>query len=82
MLLLRMVDPRLETDAAEAFALKMLFFSPVIFPLTVILAPIIVSKGPLLFFGVYCVLMLIILAICRITCWQKRPKEKWLASPV
>jgi ESS family glutamate:Na+ symporter len=82
MLLLRMVDPQLETDAAEAFALKMLFFSPVIFPLTIILTHAIVSKGPLLFFGIYCVLMLIILAICRVTCWQKRPKEKWLASPV
>ena len=82
MLLLRMVDPRLETDAAEAFALKMLFFSPVMFPLSVILAPIIVSRGPLLFFGIYCALLIIILAICRATCWQDRPREKWLASPV
>jgi ESS family glutamate:Na+ symporter len=82
MLLLRMVDPRLETDAAEAFALKMLFFSPVMFPISVILAPIIVARGPLLFFGIYCALMIIILAICRATCWQDRPKEKWLASAV
>jgi ESS family glutamate:Na+ symporter len=72
MLLLRMIDPKLETDAAEAFALKMVFFSPVMFPMTMILLPFIVSKGPLLFLGVYIALMLIIIAICRVFCWQKR----------
>jgi len=81
MLLLRMMDPRLETDAAEAFALKMFFFSPVMFPMTMILMPFIVSKGAFFFLGVYLVLMLVVLAICRLTCWQKRPGIKWFAKP-
>jgi ESS family glutamate:Na+ symporter len=72
MLLLRMIDPRLETDAAESFALKMVFFSPVMFPMTMILVPFIVSKGPVLFMGIYVALMLIIIFICRIFCWQER----------
>ena len=76
ILLLRMMDPKLETDAAESFALKMVFFSPVIFPMTMILVPLIVSKGPLIFLGIYVALMLIILAICRVLCWQKRPFAK------
>ena len=59
MLLLRMIDPKLETDAAESFALKMVFFSPVMFPMTMILVPFIVSKGPVLFMGIYVALMLI-----------------------
>jgi ESS family glutamate:Na+ symporter len=75
MLLLRMMDPKLETDAAEAFALKMVFFSPVMFPMTMIMLPFIVSKGPLLFLGIYVALMLIILAVCWITCWKKASRQ-------
>lgn len=78
MLLLKMMDPRMETGAAEAFALKMFFFSPVMFPMTMIMMPLVVSKGPLLILGVYLALMLFVLLICRLTCWQKRPVQKWL----
>ncbi len=77
MLLLRMMDPRLNTGAAEAFALKMFFFSPVMFPMTMILMPFIVSKGPALFLLIYVALMAFVLLICRLTCWQKREKVKW-----
>ena len=77
MLLLRMMDPRLNTGAAEAFALKMFFFSPVMFPITMILMPFIVSKGPALFLLIYVALMAFLLLICRLTCWQKREKVKW-----
>jgi ESS family glutamate:Na+ symporter len=77
MLLLRMMDPRLNTGAAEAFALKMFFFSPVMFPMTMILMPFIVSKGPALFLLIYVALMAFLLLICRLTCWQKREKVKW-----
>lgn len=77
MLLLRMMDPLLNTGAAEAFALKMFFFSPVMFPMTMILMPFIVSKGPALFLLIYVALMAFVLLICRLTCWQKREKVKW-----
>lgn len=77
MLLLRMMDPRLNTGAAEAFALKMFFFSPVMLPMTMILMPFIVSKGPALFLLIYVALMAFVLLICRLTCWQKREKVKW-----
>jgi ESS family glutamate:Na+ symporter len=80
MLLLRMMDPRLKTGAAEAFALKMFFFSPVMFPMTMILMPFIVKKGPVVFLGVYLVLMLLVLIICRLTCWQKRPVKRWFGN--
>jgi len=80
MLLLKMMDPRLKTGAAEAFALKMFFFSPVMFPMTMILMPFIVKKGPVVFLGVYLVLMLLILIICRLTCWQKRPVKRWFGN--
>ena len=80
MLLLKMMDPRLKTGAAEAFALKMFFFSPVMFPMTMILMPFIVKKGPVVFLGVYLALMLLILIICRLTCWQKRPVMRWLGA--
>jgi len=80
MLLLRMIDPRLKTGAAEAFALKMFFFSPIMFPMTMIMMPFIVKKGPVVFLVVYLVLMLIILLICRLTCWQKRPVVRWFGS--
>jgi len=72
-----MMDPRLNTGAAEAFALKMFFFSPVMFPMTMILMPFIVSKGPALFLLIYVALMAFVLLICRLTCWQKREKVKW-----
>ncbi|UCH92132.1 MAG: hypothetical protein JSV88_17790 [Candidatus Aminicenantes bacterium] len=78
MLLLRMVDPRFETDAAEAFALKMFLYSPVVFPLTIGLLPFIVSLGPLLFLGFYCGAMLIVFVICRAVTWQRREKIKWV----
>ena len=80
MLLLRMMDPRLTSGAAEAFALKMFFFSPIMFPMTMILMPFIVKKGPVVFLGVYLALMLVILVICRLTCWQKRPVQRWFGS--
>ena len=80
MLLLKMMDPRLKTGAAEAFALKMFFFSPVMFPMTMILMPFIAKKGPILFLGVYLALMLFILVICRLTCWQKRPVKRWFGN--
>ena len=80
MLLLRMMDPRLKSGAAEAFALKMFFFSPIMFPMTMILMPFIVKKGPIVFLGVYLALMLVILVICRLTCWQKRPVQRWFGS--
>jgi hypothetical protein len=51
------------------------------FPMTMILMPFIVSKGAFFFLGVYLVLMLVVLAICRLTCWQKRPGIKWFAKP-
>jgi ESS family glutamate:Na+ symporter len=80
MLLLRMMDPRLKTGAAEAFALKMFFFSPVMFPMTMILMPFIAKMGPIVFLGIYLVLMLLVLIICRLTCWQKRPVERWFGN--
>lgn len=78
MILLRMIDPRLETGAAEAFALKMFFFSPIMFPMTMILMPFIVAKGPIFFLIVYIMLMVVVLVICRLTCWQRRPGMVWL----
>ncbi len=80
LLLLRMVDPRIETDAAEALALKMVLFSPVMFPLTMILLPFIVSKGPLLFVGVFGLAMIVVLGICRLVSWHKRPAASWLGE--
>jgi len=80
MLLLRMMDPRLKTGAAEAFALKMFFFSPVMFPMTMILMPFIAKMGPIVFLGIYLVLMLLVLIICRLTCWQKRPVKRWFGN--
>jgi len=80
MLLLRMMDPRLKTGAAEAFALKMFFFSPVMFPMTMILMPFIAKMGPIVFLGIYLVLMLLVLIICRLTCWQKRPVRRWFGN--
>jgi len=80
MLLLRMMDPRLKTGAAEAFALKMFFFSPVMFPMTMILMPFIAKMGPIVFLGIYLVLMLLVLIICRLACWQKRPVKRWFGN--
>lgn len=80
MLLLRMIDPRLQTGAAEAFALKMFFFSPIMFPMTMILLPFIVSEGPLLFLLIYLALMALVLLICRFTCWQNRPGMQWFGK--
>ena len=77
MLLLRMVDPRLETDAAEAFALKMFLFTPVVFPLVVALMPAMVSDGPGFFLLACCLAMLVILGCCRALTWQKRSGSIW-----
>ncbi|MCD4676144.1 MAG: hypothetical protein K8S18_09145 [Desulfobacula sp.] len=77
LLLLRMIDPRMETGAAEAMALKMVFFSPIIFPMTMIVAPFVISEGPLLILLIHLALMLLVLLICRLTCWKKRPIMKW-----
>ncbi len=75
MLLLRMVDPRLETDAAEAFALKIFLFTPVVFPLTVALMPAMVSRGPGFFLIVYCLAMVVILGLCRALTWQRNERR-------
>ena len=72
MLMLRMVDPRLETDALQAFALKMFLFSPIMFPAVLLLMPLIVARGALFFLPIVLALMLLILGICRLTCWQRR----------
>ncbi len=77
MLLLKMMDPRFNTGTAEAFALKMFFFSPIMFPMTMIIMPLIISKGALMFLLIYLGLMALVLLICRLTCWQNRPSMKW-----
>lgn len=80
LILLRMTDPRLETDAAEALALKMFLFSPIVTPSTMIVMPLLVKKGPLFFLIIYGALMLLVLGLCRLFTWQKRPKIKWFGK--
>ena len=80
LLLLRMADPRFDTDAAEALALKMFLFSPIVFPSTMILLPFLVSKGPLVFVIGYVLAMLAVLVLARIVFWQKRSSIKWFGE--
>jgi hypothetical protein len=55
----------------------MFFFSPVMFPMTMIMMPFIVKMGPAVFLGIYLALMLLVLVICRLTCWQNRSGVRW-----
>lgn len=80
LLLLRMADPRLETDAAEALALKMFLFSPVVTPMTMLILPFIVKKGPGLFLGIYVAAMVLVLVLCRIFTWKHRPEVRWFGG--
>ena len=77
LLLLRMVDPRFETDAAEALALKMFMFSPIMTPATMLMLPLLISWGPGAVIGLYLVLMAVVLGLCRWLTWQKRPRVGW-----
>jgi len=79
LLLLKIVDPQFETDAAEAFGLKMFFTSPTMVPMLFFVSPFVVSKGPLFILIVYLILMLAVIAICRAFCWEKRPTVKWFS---
>jgi ESS family glutamate:Na+ symporter len=76
LLLLKMADPRFETDAAEALALKMFLFSPIVTPMTMLMLPALVKKGPEMFIGIFAVAMILVLLLCRIFVWQSPGKTK------
>lgn len=80
LLLLKIVDPQFETDAAEAFGLKMFFTSPTMVPMLFFISPLVVSQGPLTILIAYIILMAALLGICRILCWEKRPEVKWFGK--
>ncbi len=71
LLLLKMADPRFETDAAEALALKMFLFSPIVTPMIILILPALVKNGPNMFIGIFVVAMIVMLLLCRIFFWQK-----------
>jgi len=71
LLLLKMADPRFETDAAEALALKMFLFSPIITPIAMLSLPMMVKSGPNLFIGIYLLAMVVVLLLCRLFFWRK-----------
>ncbi len=78
MLLLRSVDPELETGAAEAFGLKMFFTSPTMVPMLMLISPVVVSRGPLFVLGIYLAGMIAIIVGLRAFAWIKRPDVKWI----
>lgn len=78
MLLLRSVDPELETGAAEAFALKMFFISLTMVPMLTLLSPIVASKGAFFVLCVYIAAMLALIVIPRAVAWIRRPEVKWI----
>ena len=75
LLLLKMADPRFETNAAEALALKMFLFSPIITPMTMLILPALVKHGPNMFIGIFILAMIVVLVLCRIFTWQKPFKQ-------
>ena len=70
LLLLRMIDPELKTGAAEAFALKMFLFSPVMFPVVMISMRPALAAGPLLTGLASAGISLFAVIACRVLCWK------------
>lgn len=78
LLLLRTVDPGLQTDAADAFAIKMFLTSPTMVPLMIAISSAITSRGPALIMlwmvgGSVAVYLLSLLVGWR----QTRPGPSW-----
>ncbi len=71
MLLLRSVDPELETDAAEAFALKMFFTSPTMVPMLILISPVVATRGPLFTLAIYAAGMVVLFVLFRLLMWRK-----------
>jgi ESS family glutamate:Na+ symporter len=80
LMLLKMVDPDLDSGAADPFALKLFLFIPTINLLPLMLAPVIAVKGAPLFLAIFCGAAVAVMIIMRIFSWRRRPEVTWFGS--
>lgn len=78
LLLLRMVDPGLKTDAGDAFAIKMFLTSPTMIPLMIFLSSFAARVGALATFGWMVLGCGLIVVVSRLVgWWYRRPQVRW-----
>ena len=77
LMLLKMVDPEMGSDAAGPFALKLFLFIPTINLLPLMLAPMIAQKGAPVFLGIFTGAAVGTALLMRVVSWYKRPEVRW-----
>lgn len=80
LMLLRTVDPNLETEAADAFGIKMFLTSPTMIPLMSIMSTFAAQKGTWLAIGLMvagCIGCLLVSRLCK---WWYRRDVRWFTK--
>ena len=80
LMLLKMADPDLASDAAGPFALKLFLFIPTINLLPIMLAPMIAQKGAPMFLGLFTAATVGTAVLMMVLSRHKRPEVKWFRA--